>query len=129
MLRELSNDKVFLTVVVPLVLAKVKHPAVNIHLDLEINVFRTKIGREKSKCCWIQKFRNLLSRKRLIAQGIFLSFPFQISDVIENLSWIHQILGKRTSWVCKLVQPRSTSDGLESVCKVLHLLKDSIVFV
>ena len=44
MLRELSNNKVFLTVVVPLVLAKVKHPAVNIHLDLEINVFRTKIG-------------------------------------------------------------------------------------
>ena len=44
MLREVSNDKVFLTVVVPLVLAKVKHPAVNIHLDLQITVFRIKIG-------------------------------------------------------------------------------------
>lgn len=44
MLMEISNDKGFLRVVVLLVLAKVKHPTVSIHLDLQIYGFRIKIG-------------------------------------------------------------------------------------
>ena len=44
MLMEISNDKGFLRVVVLLVLAKVKHPTVSIHLDLQIYGFRMKIG-------------------------------------------------------------------------------------
>lgn len=44
MLMEISNDKGFLRVVVLLVLAKVKHPIVSIHLDLQIYGFRIKIG-------------------------------------------------------------------------------------
>ena len=44
MLMEISNDKGFLRVVVLLVLAKVKHPTVSIHLYLQIYGFRIKIG-------------------------------------------------------------------------------------
>ena len=44
MLMEISNDKGFHRVVVLLVLAKVKHPTVSIHLDLQIYGFRIKIG-------------------------------------------------------------------------------------